>query len=160
MRGPRIYASFDAAGSKNPAASDLKYYFLLRAWSRRRPLSDGFVDVHRAWPRFDPGAVDLRGELAKRLRDSDALLLILSERTPSNGGWVSWEIQFAARECRLPLVCAYPGCDDADARAGRRHCWPDALRSVASAGAARVVHVPFRPQPLARAFSELTCGDR
>jgi hypothetical protein len=148
MNAPRVYASFDAAGTKNPAASDLKYYFLLRAWSRRRPLLRAFVDVHATEPGFDPRKTDIRGVLERRLRGSDLLLLILTDRTRASGGWVSWEIDFAGRHCRLPIVCAYPD----ERAAGHRHWWPDPLHRLAAELPHQVMHVPFRPRSLASAF--------
>lgn len=152
MKAPWVYACFDATGSKNPALTDLKYYFLLRAWARRVPLAQAFVDVHGAAPLFDPKAADMRRELASRLRASDVLLLILSERTPVSAGWLSWEIDFAASQCGLPIVCAYAGCDDLDVRCGHPPWWPAALRRLMRAQRAQVVHVPFRPHALAQAF--------
>jgi hypothetical protein len=152
MTSPRVYACFDARGSKNPTATDLKYYFLLRAWGRRPPLAQAFVDVHGVAPSFKRASSDIRGELAKRLRDSDLLLLILSERTPATLGWVSWEIDFAAH-CGLPIVCAYPGRDDVDEQGGHRPWWPDTLCRLVSERRTRPVHVPFRPRALAQAFN-------
>ena len=71
MSAPRVYACFDAAGSKNPAATDLKYYFLLRAWSHRAPLARTFVDVHGIVRTNKPS--DLRREslFELRFRDED-----------------------------------------------------------------------------------------
>lgn len=157
MSLPRAYVCFDACGSKNPAATDLKYYFLLRAWSRRKPLARAFLDVHREAPR---APADMRTELARRLRESDLLLLILSERTRANAGWVPWEIDFAAAQCDLPIVCAYAGRDAVDEREGYRPWWPAALGRLASGGRARLLHAPFRPQPLAEALAALSAPRR
>jgi Thoeris protein ThsB, TIR-like domain len=148
----RVYACFDAAGSKNPATTDLKYYFLLRAWSNRAPLARTFIDVHGVKRRRRPA--DLRQDLVARIRSSDLLLVILSERTASSAGLLSWEIEFAAGRCNLPIVCAYTG-----AARGRRikpSWWPDVLRRVVSGQQARAVHVPFHPRALATAFRQFT----
>ena len=153
MNTPRVYVCFDAHGSKNPAATDLKYYFLLRAWGRRAPLARTFIDVHRSAPRFCPDSGDIRRALAKRLHDSDLVLLILSERTPVTAGWVSWEIDFATQQCGLPIVCAYPGRDVIDAQEGHRPWWPGALQRLMSEKRVHALHVPFRPRALARAFA-------
>jgi hypothetical protein len=145
-RLPRVYAGFDASRSKNPAQTDLKYYFLLRAWQQQGQLAGSFVDVHGLAPAGKPA--DLRAELERRLRQSDLLLLILTERTPASAGWLSWEIERGADACGLPIVCAYPGHDTVDARAGRPACWPLALRRVAAAGVVPVWHLPFRAKAL------------
>ena len=151
MTTPRVYACFDAAGSKNPAVTDLKYYFLLRAWSHRAPLARTFVDVHG----IDAGKrADLRGELINRMRRSDVLLLILSERTPSSHGLVSWEIEIAADRCMLPIICTYTGGVDVDTI--KSAWWPESLRRAITRGRSRTVHVPFHPHALAQAFRSVS----
>jgi hypothetical protein len=156
MTAPRVYACFDAAGCKNPAQTDLKYYFLLRAWGRKAPLAQAFIDVHDAEPGFNPRSSDVRRELEKRMERSDVLLLILSERTAASSGWISWEIEFASRHRRMPIVCAYTD---------RRLChepsrssawWPEALRNVATTPASPIEHVAFQPRALAEAFQRHT----
>ncbi len=151
-RLPRVYASFDASRSKNPARTDLKYYFLLRAWLRQGPLAGSFVDVHGRAPTGKPA--DLRAELERRLRQSDLLLLILTDRTPASAGWLSWEIERGAGECGLPILCTYPGHDTVDEQAGHPAYWPMALRRVAAAALVPVWHLPFRAQALARLFHQ------
>lgn len=157
MTTPRVYACFDAAGSKNPAATDLKYYFLLRAWSHRAPLARTFVDVHSD-THADKRA-DLRRELIGRMRRSDALLLILSERTPASHGLVSWEIETAADRWELPIICTYTGGGDV-VDTIQSAWWPESLRRAISCGRPRTVHVPFRPHALAQAFRSVAGGPR
>jgi hypothetical protein len=148
MIAPRVYACFDAAGSKNPAATDLKYYFLLRAWSHRAPLARAFVDVHGIVRSGKPA--DLRRELIRRMRRSDVLLLILSERTPASHGLLSWEIETATDHCQLPIICTYTGGADVDTV--QPAWWPEALRRAITRGRPRTVHIPFQPGALAHAF--------
>jgi hypothetical protein len=155
MPAARVYACFDATGSKNPALTDLKYYFLLRAWSHRAPLARTFVDVHGG-SRRKPA--DLRRELMNRLRTSDLLLLILSQRTPVSEGLLSWEIEFAAGHCNLPIVCAYTGRPPAGEQGIDSARWPEALRRAVAGGHASAIHVPFRPRALARVFRRFSTG--
>jgi hypothetical protein len=152
MRPTRVYTCFDATGSKNPAVTDLKYYFLLRAWSKRAPLARTFVDVHAATRRSK--REELRLALASRMRKSDLLLLILSERTRLSRGLLLWEIEFAASHCNLPIVCAYTRCDDV-AEGINSAWWPEALRCRIEAGLGDAVHVAFHPHALARAFRQI-----
>jgi hypothetical protein len=144
----RVYTCFDASGSSNPAQTDLKYYFLLRAWSHRQPLAGRFVDVHALAPRRKPA--NLQRELVRRMRASELLLVILSERTAASDGLVSWEIEFGATRCRLPIMCAYTG--DGGHRTWPAW-WPDALRRTMSRPGASAMHVPFHPGALARALA-------
>lgn len=158
MSAPRVYACFHAAGCKNPALTDLKYYFLLRAWHTRAPLAAAFIDVHRIAPAFNAHASDVRRELAARLQASDLVLLILSTRTAASAGWLSWEIACAA-DRGLPIVCAYTGLHCVDAGAGDAACWPDILHEVVACRRVPAVHVPFRPGALAFAFRLFALGD-
>jgi hypothetical protein len=96
---------------------------------------------------------DLRRELINRMRRSDALLLILSERTPSSPGLLSWEIEIAVTRCKLPIICTYTRCSDVDSlKTCKSSWWPDALRRTTTDGQVRAVHVPFHPRALAQAF--------
>lgn len=144
----RVYATFDASHSKNPARTDLKYYFLLRAWLQRGPLAGAFVDVHGGANPRKPA--DLRSELVRRLGSSDLLLLILSERSPASKGWLSWEIEQGAGELGLPVLCGYAGRATVDVRSGYAAWWPAALCRILSERDTRAFHVPFRPHALAQ----------
>lgn len=156
-RLPRVYVSFDSSRSKNPASTDLKYYFLLRAWLRRGPLAGSFIDVHGRARAGRPA--DLRAALDQRLRQSDVLLVILTGRTPASEGWLSWEIEHGVSVLGLPVLCAYPGHETVDPIVGYPECWPLALQRVARARAVPVSHVPFRPQSLAGAMRMGWSGD-
>jgi hypothetical protein len=83
------------------------------------------------------------------MRRSDVLLLILSERTSASPGLLSWEIELAANECKLPIICSYTGCPDVETV--NAAWWPPALRHVISRGA-RTEHVRFHPRALAQVF--------
>lgn len=148
MQRPQVYASFDASCSSNPARSDLKYYFLLRAWLQRGALQQAFVDVHATAPAGKPA--DLRAELERRLRQSDLLLLILGPHSAASPGWLSWEIEYATKRCSLPVLCTYPRCGDVDLRAGYAAWWPAVLREAVNDGRVPVCHAPFRPRALAQ----------
>jgi len=156
MSAPNVYVSFDASRSKNPALTDLRYYFLLRAWARRGSLGQMFTDVHEMAPSGKP--VDLRSELARRLEQSDVLLLILSEQTRSSRGWLSWEIEFGAGVCGLPMICSYAGRDLVDPTAGHPEWWPMALRQVMASRQVQPLHVPFRSRALAMGLRRWTAG--
>ena len=87
-----------------------------------------------------------------RLRRSDLLLLILSQRTSVSEGLLSWEIEFAAGRCNLPIVCAHTGRPPADEHGIDSARWPEALRHAVAGGHASAIHVPFQPRALARVF--------
>lgn len=149
---PRVYTCFDATGSKNPASTDLKYYFLLRAWERSLPLARAFVDVHSA-AEGCRSPVNLRRELLHRMQWSDLLLLIVTERTARSTGWLSWELECATMVFRLPIVCAYTR-----ATIGPKQWtawWPEALHRLVRQDKAKTVHVPFKPRELAHTFRTL-----
>lgn len=141
--------------AQRAALTELKYYFLLRAWNHHGPRARAFVDVHDTAGIRKPA--DLRRELAKRMRQSDVLLLILSERTASSRGLVSWEIDTAADHWRLPIICTYTGSGHVDsAETVKSAWWPDALRRIIAGGRATTAHVAFRPLAIAQAVRGIT----
>jgi hypothetical protein len=149
------YVAFHAAGTSDPAASDMKYYNLLRAWHVREESDFQFINSHEktAAVRDSSTRETLRGRLTERLRDSKNMILILGETTRFDTDWVPFEIEYAVDECRIPIIAAYPGYEYILAPAALAPTWPRALASRISDGRAHVIHVPFKEQPLANAVS-------
>lgn len=52
------------------------------------------------------------------------------------------------------MIAAYPGYNYIMAPAELGHLWPEALASRIRNGAAHIIHIPFRKEPLADAISQ------
>lgn len=147
------YVSFHAAGTANPVLSDIKYYYLMRAWARSPRHSFDFNDSHGhlAAPKAK-SRERLRMVLRKRLCQSHSFVLILTATTRLDQDWVPWEIEFAIDECDLSVICAYPGLAAIPDRESVSDLWPITLNRRIRSGEARTLHIPFRPAELQSAI--------
>jgi hypothetical protein len=152
------YVVFHAAGTSDPTASDMKYYNLLRAWHVRDDSDFRFVNSHdkAAAVRDTSKRETLRRVLVERLGDSKNVILILGETTRFDTDWVPFEISHAIDVRGLPIVAAYPGYEYIQDPSALAAFWPAAFASRIRNGTARVIHVPFKQEPLADAVSQFS----
>ncbi len=150
------YVAFHADGTSEPTESDMKYYNLLRAWHVRDDNDFQFVNSHdkTASVRDSSRRETLRRRLVERLNNSKNLILIVGKTTWQDTDWVPFEIEYAVDECRIPIIAAYPSSDYIMAPAELRSLWPTALEARIDSKAARVIHIPFRQEPLTAAVSQ------
>ena len=152
------YVAFHAAGTSDPTASDMKYYNLLRAWHVRDDNDFTFVNSHdkAAAVRDSSSKQRLRDVLAERLRNSKNMILILGKTTRFDTDWVPFEIAYAIDTCELPIIAAYPEYQYIQNPQSHAAEWPLALAQRIQNGTARVIHVPFKREPLADAISQFS----
>lgn len=152
------YVVFHAAGTSDPTASDMKYYNLLRAWHVRDDSDFRFVNSHeKAGAVRDTSRREtLRRVLVERLGDSKNVILVLGETTRFDTDWVPFEISHAIDVRGLPIIAAYPGYEYIQDPAALAASWPAALASRIQKGTARVIHVPFKQEPLTDAVSQFS----
>jgi hypothetical protein len=84
------------------------------------------------------------------------MVLILGSTTRFDSDWVPFEIEHAIDACQIPIIAAYPGYQYIRAPAELSSLWPAALATRIQSGAARVIHVPFRREPLKDAISQFS----
>lgn len=149
------YIAFHANNTADPSASDMKYYNTLRMWKVRNEGDFRFVNSHekrdvRDWSTKET----LRRALRERINNSKHLLLIVGETTRLDTDWVPFEIAHAVDNCELPIIAAYPGYERIMAPAQLSHLWPKALADRINNGTAKVIHVPFKKEPIADAVSQ------
>lgn len=149
------YIAFHANNTADPSASDMKYYNTLRMWKVRNEGDFRFVNSHekrdvRDWSTKET----LRRALRERINNSKHLLLIVGETTRLDTDWVPFEIAHAVDNCGLPIIAAYPGYERIMAPAQLSHLWPKALADRINNGTAKVIHVPFKKEPIADAVSQ------
>ena len=68
-----------------------------------------------------------------------------------------FEIEYAIDTCEIPIIAAYTDFKwilRPDLLSGY---WPAALADRINSGAARVIHVPFKREPLADAIKQFDC---
>ena len=68
--------------------------------------------------------------------------------------WGPFEIEQAIATYGIPIIAAYPGYEYIMAPAQLRVLWPAALASRIANQTARVIHIPFKKEPISDAISQ------
>jgi hypothetical protein len=144
------YVAFHARGTSDPTESDIKYFNLLKAWHVRDESDFEFVNSHDkgAAVRDSSRRERLRNVLSERLRNSKNMILIIGQTTRFDTDWIPFEIAYAIDNCNLPIIAAYPDYQYITQPALLSPLWPLALETRIRSGSARVIHIPFKQEPL------------
>lgn len=161
-----VYAAFDGQGTTNPTQSDIKYYNLLKSWASGENFS--YIDSHQKTRsvRDSSQAETLKRVLRERLSNSKVMLLILSEDTNYDRGFLNYEIEQALDTYKLPLIVAYtnipPAIEQQWSTLEKR--WPRALserlNNYNSDKTLSVLHIPFAKQDIISALSSMTIHNK
>ena len=149
------YVAFHANGTDVPIDSDIKYYNLMKAWTEKTDDEFSMVNSHdkASAVRDSSKKATLRGSLQQRLRNSKHMVLIIGKTTRFDTDWVPFEIEQAIDEYEIPIIAVYPDYDWITAPAELAALWPKALATRINDKSARVIHVPFKKEPIKAAIS-------
>jgi len=144
------YVAFHAEGSSDPTASDIKYYRLLKAWHINEDTEFSFTDSHEktAAVRDTSSRATLLLRLKARLRLSKNMVLIIGKTTRYDRDWVPFEIEYAIDSCAIPIIAAYPDYEYILSPGDLSHLWPIALAKRINDQSARIIHIPFKQEPI------------
>jgi hypothetical protein len=150
------YVAFHANGTDVPTDSDIKYYNLMKAWTAKSDDDFSMINSHdkASAVRDDSKKATLRASLLERLRNSKNLVLIVGKTTRLDTDWVPFEISSAVDAYGLPIIAAYTEFEAITAPAELRGWWPNALSERIDNQRARVIHVPFKKEPLKVAIDQ------
>ncbi|MDA8118290.1 MAG: TIR domain-containing protein [Actinomycetota bacterium] len=150
------YVAFHAEGTSVPGQSDMDYYNLMRAWSAKPDDDFTMINSHdkSSAVRDASKRATLRASLQERLRNSKNMVLIIGETTRLDTDWVPFEIEQAVDVYKIPLIAAYTGYETIMAPDELRPLWPRALADRIARQVARVIHVPFKKEPLKTAIGQ------
>ncbi len=150
------YIAFHANNTTDPTESDIKYYNLLKAWKVRDENDFYFVDSHEknASVRDSSKRATLEQRLKERLNSSKNLILIVGKTTKEDTDWVPFEIRYAVDQCGIPIIAAYTSYSYVLDPNGLAGLWPPALATRINDGSARVLHIPFKQDPLVAAVGQ------
>lgn len=150
------YIAFHAQGTNVPIDTDMKYYYLMKAWAAKTDDDFTFVNSHdkTSAVRDTSLKATLRTRLLERLRNSKHLLLLIGDTTYLDTDWVPFEVSKAIDSYKLPVIAVYPGYDYILAPGELRYKWPAALAERIDNGTARVIHIPFKKEPIADAIGQ------
>lgn len=150
------YIAFHAGGTNRPGESDIDYYNLMKAWSAKTDDDFTMVNSHdkASAVRDTSKRATLKASLLERLRNSKNMVLIIGDTTRFDTDWVPFEIEQAIDNYHLPIIAAYPNYKSITNPSELRPLWPSALKTRIDNGAARVIHIPFKKDPLTSAINQ------
>jgi len=148
------YVSYHLGGTVPPFASESEFQTLLKSWTDKGDEAFAYVTNEMK----DLAVTDARKRTAlrqaamKSLRNSKHLLLLVDETTHFDTTWVPFEIEQAVDHCEIPIIAAYLDYNYIIAPDQLRNLWPDALTKRIEDASARVIHVPFKMEPVVKAL--------
>jgi hypothetical protein len=150
------YVAFHADGTSVPIDTDMKYYRLLQAWHEHEHIEFNLINSHdkTAAVRDSSKKETLKGRLRERLNNSKNMLLIIGDTTKLDRDWIPFEISYAVDTCNIPIIAAYPSYESILNPASHRSEWPAALAERIDNETAKVIHIPFKKEPIKDAISQ------
>lgn len=85
------------------ADSDLRYYYLMKAWKQSDHSSFSFYDAHDVNNIYDKSEESIKAGLQERFRDSKVFVLLVGDSTRYLYKYVRWEIEQAIKR-QLPII--------------------------------------------------------
>ncbi len=148
------YVAFHANGTDVPIDSDIKYYNLLKAWTEKTDDEFAMVNSHEKTGavRDSSKKQTLRASLQERLRNSKNMVLIIGQTTRFDTDWIPFEIACAVDTYSIPIIAAYPGYGPILEPNKFSPLWPKALADRINNRNARVIHIPFKKEPIRAAI--------
>lgn len=150
------YIAFHANGTNRPGESDMDYYRMMTAWTANPDDDFTMVNSHdkASSVRDNSKRATLRASIQERLRNSKNMVLIVGDTTRHDDDWVPFEIEQAIDVYGLPVVAAYPGYTAIVKPADLASLWPPAIAERMHRNAARVIHIPFKKEPIMDAIGQ------
>jgi hypothetical protein len=148
------YVAFHANGTDIPTDSDIKYYNLMKAWTQKTDDDFTMINSHdkASSVRDSSKKTTLKNSLQERLRNSKNMVLIIGQTTRFDTDWVPFEIEQAVDSYEIPIIAAYTGYDFIGLPGQHSGLWPAALAARINNGSAKVIHVPFKKEPIKSAI--------
>lgn len=85
------------------ADSDLRYYYLMKAWKQSDHNSFDFYDAHDINNIYDKSEESIKAGLQERFRNSKIFVLLVGDSTRYLYKYVRWEIEQAIKR-ELPII--------------------------------------------------------
>lgn len=164
------YIAFDGLGETDPTKSDFKFYATIQAWDAHKSIDFSFVNSHEKTDavRDTSKMATLKSRIQERLRCSKNVVVILSKDTRKSGSMLSYEIEQAVDNYKLPLIIVYTGyCVVRKFTPILMSHWPTALNArlhefytISGEHVANkitnAIHIPFAKDPLMYTIERFT----
>lgn len=159
MNRTGTYVAFDGLGQADPSKSDFRYYSILQAWDANKSIDFKLTNSHeKTYAVLDTSSRQtLYARIRQRLSASKNMLIIISSNTRKSGSVLSYEIEQAIDNYKIPLIIAYPEysaiwkVDDDLA-----DIWPTALSTRIDLADTEAIHIGFKKEPIMNAIPRFT----
>ena len=150
------YIAFDGLGQINPTLSDFRFYSTIKAWASHQHIEFQYRDSHEKTyaVRDTSSRTTLEARIRERLSNSKNVIVILSKDTRKTGSMLSYEIEQAVDNYKLPLIVTYVGYRVVAKPVLLSSYWPNALSFHISNNSAKAIHIPFIKDALFDAISQ------
>lgn len=153
------YIAFAADKAINIFSSDIKYYRLLTAWDLMKKRNFKLINSHEKGPTLRSGSLDdtIKRTLRGRLDNSNRLLLLVGNTTKDDDDFVPYEIEYAIKTCKLPVIVCYVTYRNRITNKLPNELIkliPPKLREFINANSVKTIHIPFRQRILNRALND------
>ena len=149
------YVAFDGLGEADPTKSDFRYYATIQAWSANKNIEFMLTNSHEKTyaVRDSSSKATLYSRIQERLRASKNMLVILTKDTRYTGSVLSYEIEQAIDNYKIPLIIAYPGYSAIHDVDDLSNLWPKVLAERIGNAGAQAIHIAFKKEPIFDAIS-------
>lgn len=156
------YVAFDGLGETDPTKSDFKYFAIMKAWDANGSIDFKITDSHEKTEavRDTSKRRTLEARIQERLRNSKNMVVVLSSDTRKSGSMLSYEIEQAVDNYKLPLIISYVGYLNIRNVDACSKYWLNVLSWRISNGAAKAIHVPFKKEPTLDAISQFSTNNK
>lgn len=156
------YFAFDGLGETDPTKSDFKYYATVQGWDSAKGIEFKFVNSHeKAGAVRDTSKLEtLKASIRQRLAASKNMVVIISRDTRKTGSLLSYEVEKAVDNYKIPLIIAYTGYNSITEPSALSNLWPTALAVRLNIGSTKAIHVPFKKDAILDAIGQFSVNGK
>ena len=159
------YIAFAAEGGKNITQTDFKYYNLLKGWDKMKNRNFKIVNSHEKVRQIRPGSSEptIIKTLKERINASKRFLLLVGDKTKDDDDFVPAEIEFAAKNCGLPIIVCYVNYRNrisTNIPNSLMKLWPNSLKELMDNNEVKTIHIPFRERIMNQALNEFDVNNQ
>lgn len=149
------YVAFDGLAETDPTRSDFRYYGTIQAWCKNTNIEFNITNSHdKTYAVRDSSLkATLYARIQERLRASKNMLVILTKDTRHTGSVLSYEIEQAIDNYKIPLIIAYPNFSSILNVNSHRDVWPKSLADRINKDGIEAIHIPFKREAILEAIS-------
>lgn len=158
------YIAFAAEGGKDVTKTDFRFYNLMKGWDKIKNRDFKFVNSHekvrqiRSWSS-EP---TIERTLKERIKASKRFMLLVGEKTKDDDDFVPLEIEYAAKECGLPIIVCFVNERNRikDYTPTLKALIPPALKKLMDDNRVKTIHIPFRQRIMSKALNDFDVNNQ